>query len=120
MIDFSQKSLENGVQYTEFTLDNCTITFGDGANDGKYYNTGSAMRIYNNGYVQVSSSKTIKTIIFETGGSSNQATSSNTSANTGSMSYDGATATWTGEATSVKLTSSVSHVRIQKITVKYK
>ena len=126
VIDFSTKGYANGTKYTTTVQDGVTVTFGDGANDGKYYNTGNAMRIYGNGYVQVSAEKNITKIIYTWDGSSTNDSNGATgkpdstfpaTASTGT--YDQASCTWTGSATSVKLTrgSGSGHWRLQKVEV---
>ena len=56
-IDFSKLGLKNGTQYKELTGTNITCTFGKGANDGKYYDTGTGIRVYGDGYMIVSAAK---------------------------------------------------------------
>ena len=68
--DFSAKGYENGVQYPSIIADaNITISFGDGDNDGKYYNTGTAMRVYGGGHMTVAGKEgvTISKILLEFG-----------------------------------------------------
>ena len=53
-IDFSSLGLENGVQYsTPFDGGDFTVTFAGGGNDGKYYNSGTAIRTYGDGTITV-------------------------------------------------------------------
>ena len=53
-ITFSELSLENGVQYSDpFDGGDFTVTFAGGANDGKYYNTGSGIRVYGGGTMTI-------------------------------------------------------------------
>ena len=126
IIDFSTKGYENQSQHKVTEQDGVTVTFGDGTNDGKYYNTGSAMRIYGNGYVQVSAQKKILKIVYtwdtaqtnEASGAygmPNDAFPAQPEVGT----YDQSTHTWTGEATSVKFTraSGNGHWRLQKVAV---
>lgn len=119
-LDFSKLGYENGTQYTETTQNELTVTFGDGTNDGKYYNTGSGMRIYGGGHVTITAGETnlISKIVFAWDGS-NAPTSSDVA---DSGTYDVETLTWTGSATSVTLTrpSGSGHWRLQKVTVTYK
>ena len=126
VIDFSTKGYANGTQYPSTVQDGITVTFGGGANDGKYYNTGSAMRIYGNGYVQISAEKTITKIVFTWDGSS-------TSDSNGAIgkpddafpatvdggTYDQASCTWTGSAASIKMSRGAGsgHWRLQKLAV---
>ena len=68
--DFSAQSYTNGEQYSSINADaNITITFGDGANDGKYYTTGTAIRVYGGGHMTVTGGEgvTISKIVLEFG-----------------------------------------------------
>lgn len=68
--DFSAQNYTNGVQYSSINADaNITITFGDGANDGKYYTTGTAIRVYGGGHMTVTGGEgvTISKIVLEFG-----------------------------------------------------
>ncbi len=129
-IVFADLNLENGTQYKDaFTQGNMSVQFGSGTNDGKYYTTGSGMRIYGDGWVTVSSSKTINKIEYTFDPTEqkdgdvvktfipDQATFG--SVDTGS--YDLATQTWTGSAKSVKLTraTGTGHWRLQQVKVYY-
>ena len=131
--DFSTMGFANGTQQTSISdsSNKVTVTFGAGSNDGKYYDTGEAIRVYGNGWCQVASNSTITKIVytFDT---------AQTNANSGAMGYpndafpfevDGGSfemdasgapvGTWTGSATSVKATraSGSGHWRIKKIVV---
>ena len=131
--DFSTMGFANGTQQTSISdsSNKVTVTFGAGSNDGKYYDTGEAIRVYGNGWCQVASNSTITKIVytFDT---------AQTNANNGAMGYpndafpfevDGGSfemdasgapvGTWTGSATSVKATraSGSGHWRIKKIVV---
>jgi hypothetical protein len=129
-IVFADLNLENGTQYKDaFTQGNMSVQFGSGTNDGKYYTTGAGMRIYGDGWVTVSSQKTIVKIEYTFDPSEqkdgdvvktfipDQATFG--SVDTGS--YDLATQTWTGSAKSVKLTraTGTGHWRLQQVKVYY-
>ena len=52
-ITFSELGLVNGVQYTDPFGTNISVTFAGGANDGKYYTTGSGIRTYGNGTITI-------------------------------------------------------------------
>lgn len=129
-IVFADLSLTNGTQYKDpFTQGNMQVQFGSGNNDGKYYTTGSGMRIYGDGWVTVSSSKAIVKVEY-TFDPSEQTDNGVTKtflpdeASFGSVnvgSYDLATQTWTGAAKSVTLTraSGTGHWRLQKVVVYY-
>ncbi|MBP3203186.1 MAG: BACON domain-containing protein [Bacteroidales bacterium] len=117
-IDFSTLGYENSVQYLETKSGDVTVTFGGGANDGKYYNTGTAMRIYGGGYCEVSSAKAITKIVY-TFSDTNYAPTSADVVNVGT--YDVASSTWTGSAAAVKITrpSGSGHWRLQKVEVTF-
>ena len=117
-ITFSTLELSNGVQYTSFDgadYDlNFSLAFGDGGNDGKYYDAGAAIRVYGGGHMTVSSSKTIKKIelTFGSGDGSNAIT---TDVNTYSN------GTWTGNSKSVTFNvgGTSGHRRIASVAVTY-
>ncbi|MCQ2256204.1 MAG: hypothetical protein MJZ29_11985 [Bacteroidaceae bacterium] len=116
----SEQGYANGTQYTSATVDdNISLAFGDGGNDGKYYDTGSGIRIYSNGKITVSAANgTISKIVITYSDSSYTGTFS---ANTGEYKLSKTTGTWTGSASSVVLTNTATsgHARIQKIAVTY-
>ena len=119
-ITFADLSLTNGVQYkSPFALDdNVSITFGGGANDGKYYTTGSGIRTYGGGTITIATtSGTIKEAVFTWDGSSYKPSSN--VANEGT--YTSSTNTWAGDAESFSLTrpSGSGHWRLQSVSVTY-
>lgn len=125
--NFAAMGLTNSQQYPEFKDDDeiITVNFGDGANDGKYYNTGTGIRTYGNGYIKVSSPKTITDIkyYFQNGNSYGDISAypdSDWTISTGTFT-EGATSTWAGSANEVILTRSngSGHWRLQKIVVTY-
>lgn len=129
-IVFADLSLTNGTQYKDpFTQGNMQVQFGSGNNDGKYYDTGTGMRIYGDGWVTVSSSKTIVKIEYTfdpTEQKDGDVTKTflpdeATFGSVDSGSYDKATQTWTGSAKSVTLTraTGTGHWRLQKVDVYY-
>ena len=129
-IVFADLSLANGTQYKDpFTQGNMQVQFGSGSNDGKYYDTGTGMRIYGDGWVKVSSSKTIVKIEYTFDPTEQKdgdvvKTFIPDEATFGSVdpgSYDLTTQTWTGSATSVTLTraTGTGHWRLQKIVAYY-
>lgn len=117
-ITFADLGLENGVQYSDpFDGGNFTITFAGGGNDGKYYTTGSGIRIYGGGTITIASDNyKIASIKFTWDGSN--APTSDVANPTG---YSTTTKTWTGSANSVVLTrpSGSGHWRLQAVTVTY-
>ena len=129
-IVFADLNLENGTQYKDpFTQGKMSVQFGSGTNDGKYYTTGTGMRIYGDGWVTVSSEQTIVKIEYtfdttEQKDGDAVKTFIPDDATFGSVdsgSYDLATQTWTGSAKSVKLTraTGTGHWRLQQIVVSY-
>lgn len=118
-IVFGSLELENGVQYSNpFDIaDGLTIKFEGGANDGKYYTTGSGIRIYSGGSIIIASTSNISKIVFTWSGSSYKPTS-DVANPTG---YNSQTNTWTGSASSVTLTrpSASDHWRLQAVQVTY-
>ncbi len=117
-ITFSTLGLENGVQYKSFDgADNglnFSLAFGDGSNDGKYYNTGTAIRVYSGGHMTVTSAKDIEKIelTFGSGDGTNAIT---TVAGTYSN------GTWTGSAKSITFNvgGTSGHRRIASVAVTY-
>ena len=132
VFDFSAMGLENDKAYTDpFTEDGVSVQFGGGGNNGKYYNTGTGIRVYANGTVTVSSQKTITKIVYvfqeatgTSGSGASQVTfntypiASDWTVNTGAFEY-GATSKWTGSTGSVILTRAdgKGHWRLQKVIV---
>lgn len=113
--DFSAQSYTNGVQYSSINADaNITITFGDGENDGKYYNTGTAIRVYGGGHMTVTGGEgvTISKILLEFG-SGDGTNEISTTAGT----Y--AAGKWTGSAQSVTFniggTSGQRRIKVVKV-----
>ncbi len=116
-LTFSEKGYSNGQEVTSVSGTNFTISFnkGTGSTAPKYYNTGTAIRIYGGGYFTVSSStKTISKIelAFGSGDGSNAIT---TDAGTYSN------GTWSGSAASVKFTvgGTSGHRRLASVAVTY-
>ena len=121
-ITFSEKGLENGVQYSDpFEIDgNTTIVFAGGGNDGKYYDTGSGMRTYGEGTITIACANgTFSEISFTWSGTNNTYKPTDDVATPAG--YSTSTGKWTGSASSVTLTrpSGNGHWRLQKVTVTY-
>ena len=115
-IDFSSLSLENGVAYNDpFDGGNFTVTFASGGNNGKYYTTGTAIRVYGGGSFTVASADYTIVKIELTYGSGDGSNTITTNVPTFSNS------TWTGSASSVTFTvgDTTGHRRIKKIKVTY-
>ena len=112
-IDFSTLSLDNGEEYTDPFDDggNFTVTFSSGS---KYYDTGTAMRVYGGKSFTVSSSYTMAKIelTFGSGDGSNAIT-------TNPATYENGT--WTGSSNSVvfSVAAGSGHRRIKAIKVTY-
>ena len=114
-IDFSTLGLENGVQYTTpFDGGDFTVTFAGGANDGKYYTTGTAIRVYGGGTMTIAAkSGNLTKLVITFDGSNKPADGTVVDGGT----YDAETGTWTGSASSVVFTrpSGSGHWRVQKV-----
>ena len=115
-IDFSAKGYANGEAVSSVEQDGITVLFDKGSNSNapKYYNTGTAMRVYGGGTMTVSSANTITSIVmtFGTGDGTNEIT-----ADAGTY----ADGKWTGSATAIKFTvgGTSGHKRIKSLTVTY-
>ncbi len=129
---FSEMGLENGVAYPNpFTKDAVSVTFTGGGNTGKYYNTGSGIRIYGDGGVVVSTMRGISKITYtfqeatSTSGSGDSQITFVTYPIATDWTVDGGTFThgvvseWTGSANTVTLTRATGggHWRLQKVVV---
>ena len=117
-IVFAELGLENGVQYLDpFDGGDFTVTFAGGANDGKYYTTGSGIRVYGGGTMTVAAknNNTITQITVTYSGSNKPTTADVVNVGT----YDPETGIWTGSAGSVIFTrpSGSGHWRVQKVEV---
>lgn len=116
VIDLTQQGYSNQQEVSSVSKNPITIAFNKGSNSNvpKYYNTGTAVRVYGGGYFTVSSDKTIVNVVITFG--ADEGTNAIT---TDVPTYsDG---TWTGNANSVKFSigGTQGHRRIQKITVTY-
>ncbi len=128
-ITFSAMNYENAQDFDgqTITVGDATLAWskGSGSTTPKYYNTGTAMRLYAGNTLTISSSKDIKKIEFTyaSGQDSNNrpfyATSSNTTIEPGT--YDFNAQVWSGSAKSIVLTytGNGGHVRLQAITITY-
>ena len=115
-ITFGDLGLENGVQYTEpFDGGDFTVTFAGGGNDGKYYDTGSGIRVYSDGTMTIAANGTITSITITYDGTYKPEDDDVVSTGT----YDAATGVWTGSAEEVVFTrpNGKGHWRVQKIEV---
>lgn len=116
-IVFADLGLENGVQYSDpFDGGDFTVTFSGGGNDGKYYTTGSGIRVYGDGKMTLAAKSGSITKIVVTYDGNNKPTTADV-VNGGT--YDPETGTWTGNAASVVFTrpTGSGHWRVQKLEV---
>ena len=116
-IDFSKQGYANGAAITEVNGTDCTVTFDKGSNSNapKYYDSGTAIRMYGGNTMTIASAtKTISKIelTFGSGDGSNAITTDVESYSNG---------TWTGSASSVTFTidGSTGNRRIQQVKVTY-
>ena len=116
-------ALENGVQYSDPFGTNINVTFGGGGNNGKYYNTGTGIRIYSNGTITITAKGNVVTAIQTTFASAEYAPASADvwSSDGEGTGTSGASASWEGSATEVVMTypSSSGQWRLQAIKVTY-
>ena len=109
--------LENGIQYKDpFVVGDFTITFAGGANDGKYYTTGSGMRVYGGGSFTIASTRTISSIELTWDGTYKP--DADVATPTG---YDKDSSKWTGSAKSIVFTrpTGSGQWRLQSVKVSY-
>lgn len=110
-IDLTAQGFTNQQEITTVTAGGVTLTFDKGTNSNapKWYDNGSAVRLYGGGTLTVTATESITSIAF-TITQNDQLT-----ANTGTYSEG----TWTGSASSVVFTQggTTGHVRIQKVEV---
>ena len=116
-ITFSEEGLTNGTQYKSFEVnDHISLAFGDGGNDGKYYNTGAAIRVYGGGHMTVTAAEgytiTEIALTFGSGDNTNAITTDKGTYSDG---------TWTGAEESVIFTvgGTNGHRRIATVAVTY-
>ena len=117
-IVFGELGLKNGVQYSDpFDGNTFTVTFAGGGNDGKYYDTGSGIRVYGNGTITIAAKSGNITKIVITYDGSNKPGKDDVVNDVGTYDYN--TGTWTGSASSVVFTrpSGSGHWRVQSIEV---
>lgn len=114
-IVFGDLGLENSVQYTDpFDGGNFTVTFAGGGNNGKYYTTGSAIRLYGDGTMTIAAKSGTLTSITVTYDGTNKPESGDV-VDTGT--YNAETGVWTGSANEVTFTrpTGSGHWRVQKV-----
>ena len=119
-IDFSEQGYTNGQDMDGFVIDideNVTIVFNkaSGNNPPKYYNTGTAIRVYAGNNFVVSSTETISSITLTFGSGENNTNEITT--DVGSFESP----TWTGSGSEVTFTieGTSGHRRIKAVSVTY-
>lgn len=118
--DASKQGYSNGQVINNVTItDGITVTFDKGTNSNtcKYYNTGTAIRVYGGGYFTIASiiGKIIKIqLTFGSGDGSNEISKD-------SGTYYSSTGTWEGSSESITFTigGTTGHRRIKTIAVTY-
>ena len=114
-IVFGELGLENGTAYTDpFDGGDFTVVFGGGGNNGKYYTTGSGIRLYGDGTMTITAkSGTLSKIQITYDGGNKPEDGSVVSTGV----YDPATGIWTGSASEVVFTrpTGSGHWRIKAI-----
>ena len=114
VIDFTTQNYENAQEVASLTVGDVTVTLDKGTNNNtpKFYNAGTAVRLYGGNTMTVSSAKAIEKIVFTfaSGEGTNEIT-----ANGGTFATD----TWTGSANVVTFTigGTSGHRRVQKLAV---
>lgn len=120
-IDFSTFGLENDKEVGNLKVDGITITFKGKLNlPPKWYNNGTAVRLYSDNQLTISSNNVIRSVIFICDGGGKNMTSENTALSAGV--YNAKTNTWdlsgaNEKVVTLKNTLSSGHFRIQKIIV---
>lgn len=127
-IDFSKLGYQNGEKYLTTTQGDVTVTFAGGDNDGKYYNTGTGMRIYGEGsatFTAKDKNITYVKLVFAASayapasGDQNKVWSQEGKTECSTSSNDDCY--WKGSSTSVSITrpSGSGHWRLQTVEVTY-
>ena len=116
-LDYASMGYENATAIAKVEQDGLTLTFADGGNSNgpKYYNTGTAVRLYGKNSLTITGG-TITSVVFTF--SSGEGTNA-ILASEGT--YDEASDTWTGSSSSLVFTidGSSGHRRIKKMVVVY-
>lgn len=115
-IDFSSLGFSNAQRISKVPGKNVTLTFtANGGAAPTYYNIGTAIRMYGQNILNISSTKTIVGIDFEL----TQGNLTKSCFNSGT--YNGTTNKWSGEATKIKITNNTDdQVRLKKLIITYK
>ncbi len=112
-IEFSAQKFSNEQAVKSFTASGLTFTFTDGATPTKWFNSGTAIRVYGGGSMTISGAKMVKIeLIFGSGDNSNPITT-----NVGNFSGT----VWTGSADSVtfSISGTSKHRRIAGVNVTF-
>ncbi|MCR4921715.1 MAG: choice-of-anchor J domain-containing protein [Bacteroidaceae bacterium] len=123
-ITFSSKGYSNAEDFDgqSITVGDATLTFskGSGSTTPKYYNTGTAMRLYGGNTLTITSSKTIAKVEFTYNSGAEYTPTAQTCTVTPGT-YDFSSHTWTGSATRIVLsnTASKGHFRLASIVITY-
>ena len=114
LVDFSAQGYTNQQKVSSYQGNNFSVTFdkGTNSNEPKYFDKGTAIRVYGGGYFIVASEATITNIVIVFGSSDG---SNVISTDIGTFSDD----IWSGNSNSVKfmIGGTSGHRRIQKLTV---
>lgn len=119
--DLSTFGLENDKEVGNLKVDGITITFkGKSTLPPKWYNTGTAVRLYSGNQLTISSNNVIRSVIFICDGGGKDMTTGNTALSAGV--YNAKNNTWdlsgaNEKVVTLKNTLSSGHFRIQKIIV---
>lgn len=120
-ISFSSLGLDNNTSYPDpFEIANgYTIQFQGGSPVSKYYNTGSAIRVYSGGSIIVEGETAISKIVYTWDTSESGHVPDADYSNVGT--YSTSTNTWTGSATTITLTrpSGSGHWRLKGVAITY-
>ncbi len=123
---FSTMGYENAEEVTTTTVGDITITFNANGNSNspKYYNSGTAIRMYPNNIMTITSaSEDISSIVLTFSGPTytyNGGLKANPTLSSGSYTEDGVTGTWTGSAKTIEITcpdASSGSIRLQSVKV---
>lgn len=120
-IDFSTLGLETSTAYANvpFTSGDLTVEFTGLPNyPVKYYSSDMTMRVYNSGVINISSTRTIREIVFTWSGATTFRPDADYATPTG---YDTTTEKWTGSSSSVVMTrpSVTGHWKLKVVEVVY-
>lgn len=123
-IDLTKQGYTNAQDITTVTENDVTVTFSKGSNSNgpKYYNTGTAVRLYPNNELEIQANgEEIIKIEFTFSGSS-YTFNSVSSTPEGTYTESGTTGTWTGsgEIVTIKCGRTSGHARLSAITVTVK